>query len=1088
MLPGTPPARTLVTSASARLRRDRAAAFLESFPASEEIVVIAPSLDAASDLARETAARRGSAFGWHRTSLGALAASLAADALTARGTVAVSSVALEALAARVVDRAEKRGELGRLTRIADRPGLPRALASTLSELRMASVPAGSIDDPALRCLYLAYEAELTSARLADRAMVLSLAADAARRGDGFLLGRPTLFLDVPVRARLERDLVEAIAARAPSVLATVPAGDRRSLSALQTALETPTTELEVPGTTALARLSRGLFATPEKGELDESVDVFSAPGESRECVEIARRIQREALRGTPFDRMAVLLRSGASYRAHLTEAFGRAGLPVHFARGTRRPDPSGRAFLALLACAAEGLSARRFAEYLSLGELPPPDTSGSPPPAAPADDRWVAADEEMLPRALAGADAPGTGEDNDAPDEEAGHPAIGKLRTPRRWEKLLVEAAVIGGRDRWSKRLDGLVAERRKDIEELERQDPDDPSRDRALRDIAAIEALRAFALPLLEALAAFPESASWGRWIDELGALATRALRRPERILSVLSELVPMADIGPVTLQEARLALGRKLTELVVPPPTRRYGKVLVATALEARGLAFDVVFAPGLAEKVFPQKVAEDPMLRDPSRKALDSGLTINADRSDDERLALRLAVGAAIRRLVVSYPRIDVEQGRPRTPSFYALEVLRAAEGRLPGFEELAARAQIAGGTRLGWPAPEKPEDAIDEAEHDLALLSEIFERPPEQTTGKARYLLSANPHLARALRARGRRWKKTWFSVDGLIAPIPAAKEALARHQLTARSFSPTALQSFASCPYRFFLYSVHRLSPREEAAPIEELDPLQRGSLVHEVLFRFHTEARARNLVPFERHDAELRSLLDHCLRTVAAEYEETLAPAVDRVWRSGIDAINTDLIGWLDRTLEEKDWTPAMFELSFGLKERRAKDEASTTVDVPLDCGIRLRGSIDLVERKNDGTIRATDYKTGKARAKEDARIGGGEILQPIFYSLVLEKLLPGSTVRGGRLYYCTAQGEYRTVDIPLDEISRAEAVRVAEAIGEALSTAFFPAYPAEGACEYCDYLSVCGPHEERRTRDKPRKPLEKLIELRKRP
>ena len=41
-----------------------------------------------------------------------------------------------------------------------------------------------------------------------------------------------------------------------------------------------------------------------------------------------------------------------------------------FARGTRRPDPSGRAFLALLACAADGLSARRFAEYLSLGQVP----------------------------------------------------------------------------------------------------------------------------------------------------------------------------------------------------------------------------------------------------------------------------------------------------------------------------------------------------------------------------------------------------------------------------------------------------------------------------------------------------------------------------------------------------------------------------------------------------------------------------------------------------------------------------------------------------------------------------------------------
>ena len=47
------------------------------------------------------------------------------------------------------------------------------------------------------------------------------------------------------------------------------------------------------------------------------------------------------------------------------------GTPAWFARGTSRPDPAGRAFLALLDCAVEGLSARRFAEYLSLGQVPP---------------------------------------------------------------------------------------------------------------------------------------------------------------------------------------------------------------------------------------------------------------------------------------------------------------------------------------------------------------------------------------------------------------------------------------------------------------------------------------------------------------------------------------------------------------------------------------------------------------------------------------------------------------------------------------------------------------------------------------------
>ena len=31
----------------------------------------------------------------------------------------------------------------------------------------------------------------------------------------------------------------------------------------------------------------------------------------------------------------------------------------------------------------------------------------------------------------------------------------GQLRAPRRWERLLVDAAVIGGRDRWRRRIRG---------------------------------------------------------------------------------------------------------------------------------------------------------------------------------------------------------------------------------------------------------------------------------------------------------------------------------------------------------------------------------------------------------------------------------------------------------------------------------------------------------------------------------------------------------------------------------------------------------------------------------------------------------
>jgi hypothetical protein len=166
------------------------------------------------------------------------------------------------------------------------------------------------------------------------------------------------------------------------VLATAAAGDEVAIARLARALGTEPERGDVAATGSLAALQRHLFepTAPPESALDEGVRLMAWPGEARECVEIARGIQEEAASGVPFDRMAVLLHAPAAYVPHLEEAFARADIPFAFSRGTIRPHPGGRALLALLGCAAEGLSARRFAEYLSLAQVPDLDAPVIPTP------------------------------------------------------------------------------------------------------------------------------------------------------------------------------------------------------------------------------------------------------------------------------------------------------------------------------------------------------------------------------------------------------------------------------------------------------------------------------------------------------------------------------------------------------------------------------------------------------------------------------------------------------------------------------------------------------------------------------------
>ena len=143
---------------------------------------------------------------------------------------------------------------------------------------------------------------------------------------------------------------------------------------------------------------------------------------------------------------------------------------------------------------------------------------------------------------------------------------------------------------------------------------------------------------------------------------------------------------------------------------------------------MSFELVLVPGLAERMFPRKIVEDPLLLDSFRLRLGADLPLQKDRIAKERLFLRLAIGAASRKIVFSYPSVDLAKGRAKVPSFYLLEVARASQGELPDFETLAREAASSSGARLGWPAPRDRGQAIDAAEFDLAFLSDSLRRDP------------------------------------------------------------------------------------------------------------------------------------------------------------------------------------------------------------------------------------------------------------------------------------------------------------------------------------------------------------------------
>jgi CRISPR/Cas system-associated exonuclease Cas4 (RecB family) len=1063
----------LIESPHAEVRFDQALRWLSTQAAAQPLLVLAPTLDAGNALLRAATKLRGAVFGWAMESLGTLAVRLSALRLAEQGLTLAPPLALEAVCVRVVAELGARQVLGHLDKIGDRPGLPSALLRTFSELGQADVEADAVPGE-LGELYRHYRATLSRLSLTDRAGLFRVAIELSQSSGASPLGLPLCALDLSPKTELERALLLALLRRAPRACASLPPhGSGAALRALYDRLKA-TAQVEATEISSmpfcLRQLQANLFSTnevnvPGNVEPDASVSILSAPGESREAVEIARRILAEAERGVPFDQMAIVLRSPFHYRTHLLEALRRAAIPAHFSRNAGRPAPAGRAFLVLLECAAEGISATRFAEYLSLGVLPDDAEPGSVSTARDSELDLPSDDETA--RVLRGPSAPAA----------ASEPRPTRsLLLPRRWESLLVDAAVIGGAGRWHRRLDGFSRELEERIARANEQ-----QRRILERELAALQALRTFALPIVDLLGALPRAASWGAWLDALNELAERALDAPGPVRAVLAQLEIVRDVGPVGLKDVLSVLSARLTEVPSPSDPEKGGEVLVVTVDEVSGRAFDVVFVPGLAEKLFPQRVVEDPLLSDEQRARISEHLETQLGRVESERSALALAVGAARRRVVLSYPRFESDKARPRVPSFYALEAIRAAEGRLPGFAELSRRADETSQTRIGWPAPAEPELAIDDAEYDLAILRQLLTGAKKEVDGAAHYLLSASPRLRRALQFRARRWRPEWRNVDGLVDPSAPALEALhARHaRLTERGFAVTALEKYAACPYRFYLSTVVGLSARREAVAVEELDAATRGLLIHELLRSVSIALHDQSLFSPDTDFAEARRVL---LRTVAAQeitWRDKLSPVIARVWDDSLADISRDLVRWLFVT-RESGWEPCAFEHEFGSFERSASEPAPPVV---LDFGLPLRGVIDAIEQSGNH-LRATDYKTG-AKPEGGSVVRGGRQLQPSLYALVLEKLYPTRSITGGNAFYCTSRGEFERHEVPLAEEARAAAEAVHRTVAASFEQGFFPSAPAEKNCEHCEFLVICGPYERERVARKDQTRLEPLLKLR---
>lgn len=838
---------------------------------------------------------------------------------------------------------------------------------------------------------------------------------------------------------------------------------------------------------------------------EEPVIIISAPGELREVREIARRTTHEALRHeTGLWECGILPRAPESYSTIIRETTGALGLKPYIPDGVPLAGTrAGRSLILLLEILGDDYGRRSVMEFVTFARLKEPFSEASSPANRPA-----------------------------------------------AWDVISMEAGIVGGIAEWEQRLNTLLRENR-EYDESERG-----WRRTVPGGADAIASLISFFKTLANVLTPVSREPTWEGKVSAVEAAMNKLVeddietekpgnmderKRSDirvgtnwteevlgavRTLGDLDELVDPDDPASAPCLDAFCDTVRVVLECTALPVGKfQHNGPAVIPLMRARGVPFRTVVLPGMVEKEFPPIVRQDAILLDHERETLNRVLARASTSSEtgpiplksrrrleEERLLFRLAVGAATERIILTYPRLEMVTARERLPSSFLLATVEALTGERADF---GALERFKGLTRipLSRIAAESPEDSLGRVEFDLSRAQvDLKTRKPDSLM----HMRDACPTLARALKLEAERWgRRALTCYDGFLCHKEARKELKDCYSIIDREVSPTRLETYATCPYQYLLGNIMGLKDLVEPERAHELSPLDRGAIVHDILFKFLTqisqggakEAAAgtegtcagaepgstkadRIKKPRSRGDSKGRAFGgDRNRPLVITEKDRALLHRIahdefkefERRGITGFPALWTlereRMLEWLDDFLNEEidggDWSPAYFEVRYGMKARSPlESHISTEEPVPLTFGERkvlLRGKIDRIDISLDKKqARVIDYKTGRAYAKANDLEGGTSLQLPLYLHAVSHLLRPlqkGIGVDYAEYYHLREQSQgkrhVRFEGKALDT-KRAELENILNTIADHVEAGYFFAVP-NGQCEWCDFLSVCG-------------------------
>ena len=507
----------------------------------------------------------------------------------------------------------------------------------------------------------------------------------------------------------------------------------------------------------------------------------------------------------------------------------------------------------------------------------------------------------------------------------------------------------------------------------------------------------------------------------------------------------------------------------------------VYVGPLWTAAGCPFDTVFMLGMVEGRYPSPSLTDPLLPDPLKREIDpEGVVLKTvEQIVDESEQSFISVMETAERVFMYWPSGIPGEPRQFGPSRWFLDAVRRVSG-----EKLLQAGRLANedipGLTIHSVSDKRlllAERAGDQHEYDvISSRNWSLDNQPPESFPLADELYS----IKDSVKFNKSQQSDNWTEYDGNVTPNLTGPKTIGRKVISETVGSATAFETYAACPYRYFLSRYLHIEPTDSPEQEIALDALEFGTLIHDVLEKFGLWRM--KVKPADSSRIEQEAWLKTSIVDKIDELKSTVPGRSDGAWKIEESRAWLILRHWLRResyTAQQPEMRQIEAEYSFG--GGGIGPSVGPAVEVRTKTGgvVRFRGQVDRVDISSDGSrIIVYDYKSGghKAYTKlDDDPVKKGTKIQLPLYSKAIGEKYPDAEISAS--YWFVRESDNNELKPPPGDYKKDKAetalTQTVETIVQGIDNGIFPARPGDLVpwgesseqyenCKLCEYARVC--------------------------